>query len=274
MADPPRLTHVMARALVAAGAALLAVIALSLAVSAARAQQVFDPTYVVQLQQVQVASDSLAAVSGSSTRVALSGPTNPNIWVRNPSANGACVRLGDVTVAAPAPSGGTCAAGSTYVGAGRTAELGIAGNAYIAARTASGSATLALVEGYYQYAQFGSAGTVTANQGAAGVSPWPVITQPSQPTAVDPDVSTVTTGGTAVNAFAAGNCAKGCFVVNNWAATTKLCGRSTGTASGTDNNGGTSCVGAGQTLTFAPTAAAISVVTSDNNHPFSGTGYK
>lgn len=120
----------------------------------------------------------------------------------------------------------------------------------------------------------GAISTVIANQGASGLTPWPVLSTPAQSTPAAPDISTVTTGGTAVNAFSANHCAKGCYIVNPDNATVNLCGNGVGAASGTHSNGATICVVPGQSLWFSPRAAVVSVVSSDSAHPFGGEGYQ
>lgn len=120
--------------------------------------------------------------------------------------------------------------------------------------------------------QGGAGSTVLANQGSAGGTPWPVIT--GQTTPAVPDITTVATGGTPVNAFSAGHCAKGCVLSNPDNATQLLCANGVGTASGTHTNGSTFCLAAGQSTYFTPRTAAISVVSSDSSHGFGGEGYQ
>lgn len=87
------------------------------------------------------------------------------------------------------------------------------------------------------------------------------------------DVATVTTGGTPVTALAAGHRNAGGWLFNPNNATVNLCINEIGTASGTTSSGNTTCIVPGQTYNLAPSTNAVSVVTSDANHPFSGMGW-
>jgi hypothetical protein len=87
------------------------------------------------------------------------------------------------------------------------------------------------------------------------------------------DIATVTTGGTAVVAIAAGHRVKGGWLQNPNAATVNLCVNELGTASGTTSSGSTTCIVPGQTYLLAPSGNAVSVVSSDSAHPFSGYGW-
>jgi hypothetical protein len=87
-------------------------------------------------------------------------------------------------------------------------------------------------------------------------------------------VATVTTGGTAVTAVASGGRTAGGFIQNPVSATINLCINEIGTASGTTSAGSTTCIQPGQTYYLAPSANAVSVITSDNSHPFSGETYQ
>lgn len=103
--------------------------------------------------------------------------------------------------------------------------------------------------------------------------PFPVTpTAPGQRTIVPLDVATVTTGGTAVNALIAGHRTAGGFLYNPIGATINLCINEQGVASGTTSAGALTCIQPGQSYTLAPAAGAVSVVTSDSSHPFSGYG--
>lgn len=97
-------------------------------------------------------------------------------------------------------------------------------------------------------------------------------TSPSARTIVALDVATVTTGGTAVTALTAGHRSAGGFLYNPIGATINLCINEQTTASGTTSAGGLTCIQPGQAYTLAPSANAVSVVTSDSSHPFSGEG--
>jgi hypothetical protein len=88
------------------------------------------------------------------------------------------------------------------------------------------------------------------------------------------DVASVTTGGTAVTALAAGKRTKGGFLLNPSGATVALCINEAGaTASGTASAGSLVCIQPGNSFNLAPSALAVSVVTSDSAHSFAGEGY-
>ena len=136
-------------------------------------------------------------------------------------------------------------------------------------------------------------GTVTANQGAAGAASWPVnidqttsgttngvVTKtgsvtnstPAARTIITLDVKTVTTGGTAVTALTAGHRTAGGFLFNPINATINLCINEIGTATGTTSAGDTTCIAPGQNYVVTPASGAVSVISSDSSHPFSGYG--
>lgn len=112
---------------------------------------------------------------------------------------------------------------------------------------------------------------VALTAGAAGAQQAPTPTFPAG-SATPLDISTVTTGGTAVNAFSAYHCKLGCAIFNPDNAAQNLCGNEYGTASGTHTNGNTWCAIPGGSINFFPTNNPISVVSSDSSHPFGGTG--
>lgn len=95
---------------------------------------------------------------------------------------------------------------------------------------------------------------------------------PSQRTLVALDVTTVTTGGTAVTALTAGHRTAGGFIQNPPSATVNLCLNELGTASGTTSAGSTTCILPGQSYSLAAAAGAVSVISSDSAHPFAGYG--
>ena len=109
-------------------------------------------------------------------------------------------------------------------------------------------------------------------EGVSGGVPIAVTTTPGPRTIVTLDVKTVTTGGTAVTAIAAGHRTAGGFLQNPVGATTNLCINEIGTASGTTSSGDTTCIQPGQSYTVAPAATGVSVISSDSSHPFSGYG--
>lgn len=86
------------------------------------------------------------------------------------------------------------------------------------------------------------------------------------------DVSTVTTGGTAVTALIAGHRSAGGWIQNPPTATINLCINETGTASGTTSAGATTCITPGQSYILSPSSAPVSVISSDSAHPFAGLG--
>jgi hypothetical protein len=108
--------------------------------------------------------------------------------------------------------------------------------------------------------------------GAAGSSTAPAFIKPAPLTINTLDVKTVTTGGTAVTAISAGHRAAGGFLQNPIGATIALCINEIGTAVGTTSSGDTTCIQPGQSYTVAPASTAVSVITSDSSHPFSGYG--
>ena len=86
------------------------------------------------------------------------------------------------------------------------------------------------------------------------------------------DIATVTTGGTAVTALAAGQRSKGGWIQNPPSASTNLCVNEKSTAT-TTAGGDVTCLVPGQTYILAANGNAVSVVSSDGPHPFSGYGW-
>lgn len=109
-------------------------------------------------------------------------------------------------------------------------------------------------------------------EAASGGPATAVTTTPGPRTIVPLDISTVTTGGTAVTALNAGHRTAGGFLFNPVGATINLCINEQGTASGTTSAGALTCIIPGQAYLLAPAAGAVSVITSDSSHPFSGYG--
>jgi hypothetical protein len=87
------------------------------------------------------------------------------------------------------------------------------------------------------------------------------------------DVATVTTGGTAVTALTAGHRSSGGWIQNPSTATTNLCVNERGAAT-TTAGGDVVCLAPGQTLVLGASPNAVSVVSSDSAHPFSGYGWQ
>lgn len=99
-----------------------------------------------------------------------------------------------------------------------------------------------------------------------------VTTNPGQRTLVSLDVASVTTGGSAVTALTAGHATAGGFIYNPVAATVALCINQIGVASGVTSAGNTTCIQPGQPYNIVPSANAVSVISSDSTHAFSGMG--
>jgi hypothetical protein len=87
------------------------------------------------------------------------------------------------------------------------------------------------------------------------------------------DVATVTTGGTAVTALLAGHRSSGGWLHNPSTATATLCINEISTATTTEG-GNVTCIVPGETYLLAANKNAVSVVSSDGAHPFSGYGYQ
>ena len=118
----------------------------------------------------------------------------------------------------------------------------------------------------------GDAGSVPMPVTISGGSGGDVTTTPGERTKVPLDISTVTTGGVAVTALNAGHATAGGFLLNPIGATIALCINEIGTASGTTSAGSLTCIQPGEPYTITPGAGAISVISSDSSHPFSGFG--
>lgn len=99
-------------------------------------------------------------------------------------------------------------------------------------------------------------------------------TSPGTRTIVTLDVKTVTTGGTAVTALTSGHKSAGGWIQNPSSATINLCINEISTATGTTSSGDTTCIIPGQTYNLVPSSGAVSVITSDSSHPFSGYGFQ
>jgi hypothetical protein len=113
-------------------------------------------------------------------------------------------------------------------------------------------------------------GHICVTGGALGT----IATKPAALTIVTLDVKTVTTGAAAVTAIAAGNRAAGGWLQNPPSATVNLCINEIGAATGTTSSGDTTCIVPGAAYVVTPAAGAVSVVSSDSAHPFSGYGLK
>lgn len=120
--------------------------------------------------------------------------------------------------------------------------------------------------------------TINVGPGASSTGTQRVTTSsdstigPASRTLVTLDVKTVTTGGTAVTAIAAGHRTFGGFIQNPPSATVNLCINEIATATGTTSSGDTTCIQPGVAYKVAPASTAVSVISSDSSHPFSGYG--
>lgn len=144
---------------------------------------------------------------------------------------------------------------------GAAIALSVGFNGYIAGITASSSATLNIGGG-----SGGLLSGVGGSSGGGGGS--------TSVTIVALDVATVTTGGTAVTTLAASHRAKGGWLFNPVGATQPLCINEITTAAGTVSAGSLTCIGSGQRYDLAPSTNAVSVVSSDSAHSFSGVGFE
>lgn len=97
----------------------------------------------------------------------------------------------------------------------------------------------------------------------------PTVNSPSTRTIVPLDISSVTTGGTAVNALSAGHATAGGFLVTANAA--GMCVNQQG-AAGTATSGATVCVAQNQAFTLVPSAAAVSVNSTASSVTIGGEG--
>ena len=263
----------------------LVVLGLALASASARAQQaplpmeantvVAAPTVLSTTGDVAVTTGGLPAVgltiqgTASGLAAAVQGQQTPNgSWTTIP----AIPLGGGAAVTSISANGSWTVNVSQYSAVRLHVTALVSGNATVVFGGANPMA-ITVVNPDGSVVGAGSSG-VTANQGAAGTQAWPVSTTPAQSTPAAPDISSVTTGGTPVNAFSAGHCAKGCYVSNPDNATQNLCANGVGTASGVHTNGATICAGAGQSIPFSPRSGAISVVSSDSLHAFGGEGYQ
>jgi hypothetical protein len=95
------------------------------------------------------------------------------------------------------------------------------------------------------------------------------------PLTINPlDISTVTTGGTAVVALGPGEHTAGGWIQNPTTATITLCINEAGVASGTTSAGSTTCIAPGVIYQLARSIGPVSVISSDSAHPFSGYGLR
>ena len=109
------------------------------------------------------------------------------------------------------------------------------------------------------------------NGGPVGVTN-PIPTKQGETTLVALDVSTVTTGGTAVTALSAGHATAGGFIFNPIGASVALVINQITTASGTVTSGSNIAIQPGQSYSILPSSGAVSVISSDSSHAFGGYG--
>ncbi len=138
------------------------------------------------------------------------------------------------------------------------------------------------VDTTYTWAAYQAAGFEPNSTNVVGVAPGiaappnpsPYLRSMQGPVTLAPlDILTVTTGGTAVNAFSAGHVTAGGKIQNPPTASTSLGINQNGTASGTTDNGGTRFYKPGAFCWLAPSSNAVSVISSDSAHPFAGEGW-
>ena len=111
----------------------------------------------------------------------------------------------------------------------------------------------------------------STTQAVTPKAPLPVGTKSSALTIVPLDVSSVTTGGTAVTALNAGHATAGGFIVTANAAGICVDQRTTaGTATGTPSS--TTCVAQNQVFNLVPNPGAVSVNSTASSVPFGGEG--
>ena len=167
-------------------------------------------------------------------------------------------------LAAAAASDATTATntGAISTGTGTTGDAAYSGS--------GSSSIIAALKGIYAKL----AGTLTISGSVTTTPSGGTVPAPYKFTPAAPDIATITTGGTAVNAFSAGHCSGGCIIVNPKGATVDLCVNGISTASGTTTAGALICIPPGQQFGFTPRATAISAVSSDSSHPFGGEGYQ
>jgi parallel beta-helix repeat protein len=141
--------------------------------------------------------------------------------------------------------------------------------------------TDAAVNTSYTWAAYQAAGFELHSTNIVGIAPSappPTYPNPRFPksggsTTVSPlSISTVTTGGVAVTAIVANGRNAGGWIKNPESATVYLGINEIGTASGTSSNGNTTFIAPGTTYYLSPSANAVSVISADSGHIFSGLG--
>lgn len=255
---------------------LVALLAALPATAIAQATQSFNPT----------ALPAALSVSNSSSRVAFPS-AGPSALILNTGSVDSYLALGG--------SGVTATTSGYLLKAGCALALNVNGQGFIAAITSASTTTLSIWTGgglptlpptaCVQTVTFsgGTIDTITNPVGVKGAdgstiasatNGLPTSTSPGARTLVTLDVKTVTTGGTAVTAIAIGNRTAGGLLCNPVGATINMGINEIGTAAGTTSSGDTTFIVPGQCYNVAPAASAVSVITSDSAHPFSGYGLK
>lgn len=115
-----------------------------------------------------------------------------------------------------------------------------------------------------------SNGNLCTNVGSVSVTIGAV--KPGSLTIVALDISSVTTGGTAVNALSATHSSAGGFVMTANAA--GICINQIGGAAGTSTSGSTTCVAQNQPYYIAPSANAVSVNSTASGVALAGYGFE
>jgi hypothetical protein len=105
-------------------------------------------------------------------------------------------------------------------------------------------------------------------------NPMPVLVKSAPITLVSLDTAIVASGGTAVTALLAGHRTAGGWISNPTTANVNLGINEVGVATGTTSSGNTTFITPGQTYTLSASANAVSVISSDSSHAFSGYGFQ
>lgn len=124
------------------------------------------------------------------------------------------------------------------------------------------------------YCAGSTAGPWTPCSGGGSAPTTPSFVKPGSFTEVPLDIATTTTANTAVTAIIAGHRTAGGWIENPSTATTVICVNSITTAAFSSG----ACVGSnngispGQTFNIPANANAVSVISSDASHAYSGEG--
>lgn len=118
----------------------------------------------------------------------------------------------------------------------------------------------------------GTTQNISTTDDASGNCQGNTVTTPGARTLVTLDIKTVTTGAVPVVALSAGHKTAGGLIQNPPTASINLCINEIGTASGTTSSGDTTCIIPGQSYSLTASSGAVSVISSDSAHAFSGYG--